>query len=204
LNRSYREVLFKDRNLLIDYLHVPVKQRNKFLSYSRVELEQKLLSFVNERNENVYETQYLPHMERMLRVEPTMGGMYEMRRNMKNDYVKRFGKECNTNMYGTEKEFNEFVEDYKQEFKKSLYLSVDYVPKKYQCEVKVKVDKPKEKFIQVDKDREALRQRQEKQHEEYLEKQKQLKIQKMREEREKEKQKQKINKMLNDKKGKKR
>lgn len=184
LNSVYRELLFRDRPLLINYLHIPVKQRNKFLSYSRVELEKSLLKYVNDRNEMVYNTQYLPHMEKMLKVEVGAFSNIDMRQRLCRDYRNRFGKD--TDLYGNQKEFESMVEDYKQEYKKSLYLPINYSPKKNECEIKVKVDKPKEKFVQVDEDKIQLRQRQEKQHEEYLEKERQKKIEKVRQEREKE------------------
>lgn len=192
LNPVYREILFRDRNLLIDYLHIPVKQRNKFLTYSRVELEQKLLTFIDERNERVYNEKYLPHMETMMKIEND--NIFDTRRRLMKDYESRFDKYYRFDYY-SDQEFLSFLEKYKQEYKKTLYLPPNYSPKK-ECEVKVKVDKPKEKFVQIEESPLARLERQEKQHEEYLEKEKQKKLEKVRQEREKEKAKKKLDMML--------
>jgi hypothetical protein len=215
LNFCYREYLFSDRNLLIDYLHIPLRARNKFLSYSRKKLEDELLSAIKERNERVYETKYLPHLKMMLEVDKSgindEGGFQSLRYECElNGRVREQKKRVIGAYYKLTKHaeptqqfidrlniddcnYPHILEKYKRELKKSFCLPVDYEPSKKTDEVKYV--KRTTQFV-PEEDISQKKERQQKQHEEYLEKMKQEKLEKVRKERELEKKKKSLEKEL--------
>jgi hypothetical protein len=216
LNFCYREYLFSDRNLLIDYLHIPLRARNKFLKFSRSKLEAELLSAIGERNARVYETKYLPHLKMMLEVDKTgindEGGftsyryevelgarVREQKKRVITAYYKLTKKSETTQQFidrlnADDYNYPHILEKYKRELKKSFCLPLDYEPDKKTDEVKYV--KRTTKFVPPE-DMITKRERQEKQHQEYLEKMKLEKLERVRKERENEKKKKMLEKELN-------
>lgn len=209
LNKVYREVLFGNRPLLIEYLHIPVKSRTKFLSFSHSMLESKLLSSIHERNLRVYNTQYLPYLDRVIHKDNQDEKDYffttKMRENVRNDYANRFPPikklqigydlqeyfKYQRELMGFYDNFDSKFEEYKQKIKQTFYLPIDFEPNKSETEVKYTKRTTQVGHIETDRGKiwEQLKEKQRV----YEEKLKMEKQKKLREEREKEKMKEKLN-----------
>lgn len=212
LNKVYREILFGNRTLLIEYLHIPLKSRTKFLSFSHSMLESKLLESIYERNTRVYNTQYLPYLDQVIHDNNTDEKDYsfktKMRVNIQEDYLKKFWDnhrfvkngflscegmndlgQIYTSFYDN---FESKFEEYKQKLKQTFYLPIDFEPKNDKTEVKYK--KPTTQVGHIETNIKEIKEKLQQKQKDYEEKLRLEKIKKQREEKKKEKEKKKLQK----------
>lgn len=209
LNKVYREVLFGNRTLLIDYLHIPVKSRTKFLSFSHCMLESKLLESIQQRNLIVYNTQYLPYLDKVIHKnnqdEKDWSFQGKMKFNIRNDYVSRFTNILNSKNYFANlsqhasisidfyDNFDSKFEEYKQKLKESFYLPIDFEPSS-QTQTETKYTKRTTQVGHIETSVKTIVEQLQQRQKEYEEKLQAEKLKKLREERERMKKREKIDK----------
>jgi hypothetical protein len=210
LNRVYRDILFKNRELLLSYLHIPLKSRTKFLTFTKEDLESKLLESVYNRNLIVYQTKYLPYMENISYVEGNkneLGYKIKQKRQMFDDFVSKYATSEEKNnpsvkfvcdfWYGLTDEL--FIL-YKQRVKKSFHLPPDFEPvSEGSQEVKYVKRTTKIDYV-IETDLKKIREQQLQRQEEHKEKLRVYKLEQVRIERAKEKKQKQLSKQLSGKK----
>jgi hypothetical protein len=200
LNSVYRNILFNNRELLLSYLHIPLKSRTKFLTFTKEDLESKLLESVYNRNLIVYQTKYLPYMENIEnKVKGKLFREDEKRALMLNDFVSKY--------ITTEDRKNGFFNGwesfqilYEQRVKQSFLLPPDFKPKgEYEQEVKYVKRTTKIDYV-IETDIWKIREQQLQRQEEHKEKLRLEKLEQVKKERAKDKKQKQLNKQLDVKK----